>query len=153
NTSFNMQRVARALHAIDQQSEKLSRLVSQLLDISRFEAGRLALDRQNTDVTALVESIANQAQMNTKRHTITVNARPELHHQVDSMRLEQVITNLIDNAIKYSPEGGPIWVEASVEADSTLAIRVTDRGLGIAPEHRDKIFERFYQAHDISVQG
>jgi signal transduction histidine kinase len=61
--------------------------------------------------------------------------------------MEQVITNLIDNAIKYSPDGGPIEVELAWTAPSILQLIVRDHGIGIPPEHRPFIFDRFYQAH------
>lgn len=71
---------------------------------------------------------------------------------VDPLRLEQVVSNLIDNAIKYSPDGGPIEIELN-QADNTIGLSVTDRGLGIAPEHRDGLFKRFYQAHEGKYYG
>jgi signal transduction histidine kinase len=80
-------------------------------------------------------------------HTITLAAPPSLEAEVDPLRLEQVLTNLLENAIKYSPEGGPIEVAVSRSADEALEIAVRDHGLGIPPEKRARIFERFYQAH------
>jgi signal transduction histidine kinase len=69
-----------------------------------------------------------------------------VHAQVDPLRLEQVLANLIDNAIKYSPDGGPIDVTLTAGGDE-LQIVVTDEGIGVPPEHRERIFDRFYQAH------
>jgi signal transduction histidine kinase len=66
---------------------------------------------------------------------------------VDPLRMEQVITNLIDNAIKYSPDGGPIEVSLVRTEPSTMQLIVRDHGIGIPPEHRPYIFDRFYQAH------
>jgi two-component system sensor histidine kinase VicK len=67
--------------------------------------------------------------------------------KADQLRLEQVLTNLLDNAIKYSPEGGPIDIELVVPNDLMVSLSVTDKGLGIPLEHRDHIFDLFYQAH------
>jgi signal transduction histidine kinase len=140
------ERLAPALRAIDRQSEKLASLVSQLLDISRLEAGRLVLERKLTDVVAIAESVAANARARTSRHPIEVRAPVELTALVDPLRLEQVLTNLVDNAIKYSPDGGAVRIEVG-GAPGALRIVVSDCGIGVPPEHREKIFDRFYQAH------
>jgi signal transduction histidine kinase len=77
-----------------------------------------------------------------------VRAPATLPALVDSLRLEQVVTNLLDNAIKFSPAGGQIDVELSEPAPGMGRLAVTDHGIGIPPERRQHIFERFYQAHD-----
>jgi len=143
---FDPERIKQGLRVIDMQSEKLSRLISQLLDISRIEAGQLALEREMTDVASLVKAVVAHVQPASPRHSLVVDAAPGTNGLVDPLRLEQVITNLIDNAVKYSPDGGQIRVSVSA-AESALQIAVTDRGLGVSPEHRDRIFDRFYQAH------
>jgi signal transduction histidine kinase len=74
--------------------------------------------------------------------------RTRLEAQVDSLRLEQVITNLLDNAIKYSPDGGVVDVSLRQLDTGTIELSVRDRGIGIPSERRDQIFQRFYQAHD-----
>jgi signal transduction histidine kinase len=139
-------RLSHALRAIDRQSEKLAVLVSQLLDISRIEAGRLVLDRAHTDVVAIVESVVANARARTSRHPVEVHTPAALSANVDPLRLEQVLTNLVDNAIKYSPDGGAIRIEAR-HSKGDLRLVVADRGIGIPPEHRGRIFDRFYQAH------
>jgi PAS domain S-box-containing protein len=140
-------RVKRALEVIDQQSDKLANLVSQLLDVSRIEAGRLVLDRQVVDVSSLVENVVTAAQASTTKHTLTMRSPIWVRALVDPLRLEQVMTNLVGNAIKYSPRGGGIDIQIDVARPDTLRITVTDQGIGIAPEHRAYIFDRFYQAH------
>ena len=75
-------------------------------------------------------------------------APDELIHTIDSARVEQVVTNLLENAIKYAPDGGEIEVTVSRAEDEELQISVRDHGLGIPVERRDRIFERFYQAHN-----
>lgn len=146
---IDLQRVERALYVIDQQSEKLSRLVTQLLDVSRLEAGKLTLEIRETDVATLVRDAVAAAQASASRHEIVLDAPAAALVGVDPLRFEQVLTNLIDNAIKYSPNGGQIQVQLAVEpADRPiLTVAVTDHGLGIPSEHRDRIFDRFYQAH------
>jgi signal transduction histidine kinase len=140
------ERLEHALRAIDRQTEKLAGLVSQLLDISRLDAGRLVLERQPTDVAAIVQSVAQTARARTRRHAIEVRGPERLGAEVDPLRLEQVLTNLVENAIRYSPAGGPIEVELGAE-ELLLRVVVADHGLGVPVEHRDRIFDRFYQAH------
>jgi PAS domain S-box-containing protein len=140
-------RLRRALQTIDEQSTKLTRLVAQLLDVSRIQAGRLSLDLQEIDLAALVENAVAAAQANTTRHVITLHGMSPLRLLADPIRLGQVLTNLLDNAIKYSPTGGPVEVEASQPTGDMVRLSVTDRGIGIAPEHRPHIFDRFYRAH------
>lgn len=72
---------------------------------------------------------------------------------VDALRLEQVLTNLVTNAIKYSPEGGAVWIEGIRDADDMIGISVVDRGMGIALDRRRNIVDRFYQAHEGGFLG
>jgi signal transduction histidine kinase len=148
--TFDEQRVAQALQSIEKQSVKLSQLVSQLLDISRIDAGHLQLERELADIAGLVQSVVTSMQPNATRHMLILEGPDSLEGLVDPLRLEQVITNLIDNAVKYSPDGGPVRVEMvfddSVEP-GILNITVTDCGIGIPPERREHIFDRFYRAH------
>lgn len=140
------QRLRQALRAIDQQSDKLARLVSQLLDVSRLEAGRLVLERKVTDVVGLVQDALEGARATASRHTLVLEAPQAVFALVDPLRLEQVITNLLDNAVKYSPEGGAVEVRIA-KGEAHAAISITDRGIGVPQEHRERIFDRFYQAH------
>jgi signal transduction histidine kinase len=146
-------RLRKVLEAVDQQSIKLTALVSQLLDVSRLEAGRLTLEPRLTDVSSLVQEMVSRTQTTTVHHTLNAKIAPDIQAVVDPLRLEQVLTNLLDNAIKYSPDGGPINVDMSLEADNSIRIAVTDHGMGIPPEHRASIFEKFYQVQSSSVQG
>jgi signal transduction histidine kinase len=142
------ERVVDALRAITSQSDKLNWLLGQLLDVSRLEVGKLALEPQVTDVVALVEQVVSGARVRDGEHVITVHAQLSHEAEVDPLRLEQVLTNLLDNAIKYGAEGGgPIEVVVSDAAEDALEISVRDHGLGIPPDKRAQIFERFYQAH------
>lgn len=140
-------RVVRALEIIKGQADKLSRLLNQLLDISRLEDGKLMLERQPTDLALLIEQVVSDVRASSNQHAITLTLPPSLEAPVDPLRLEQVLTNLLDNAIKYSPDGGPIDVVLSQLGSAAVELAVRDRGLGIPPGKRGQIFERFYQAH------
>jgi PAS domain S-box-containing protein len=140
--------VTQSLEVIIRQARRLSDLITQLLDISRLETGKLAIDRQRTDLVPLVDEVVSTARMLGEKHPITSHMPPFLEADVDSLRLEQVLTNLVQNAIKYSPEGGAIEVVLRQPDPNLVELSVRDHGLGIAPEKRAQIFERFYQAHD-----
>jgi PAS domain S-box-containing protein len=140
-------RVRHLLDVADQQSGRLARLAQQLLDASRLEGGKLTLQYQDVDLVRLVQEVVAYARDQTDRHVLDVQAPPILHVRVDPLRLEQVVVNLIDNAVKYSPAGGAIDVNLSTGADGSIRLAVRDRGLGIPLEQRPRIFERFYQAH------
>jgi two-component system phosphate regulon sensor histidine kinase PhoR len=140
------------LNAILRNALRLSRLVSDLLDLSRIESGHFSLEIQPTLVSAAVQravdSIRGLAQR--KRLTVAANISAELCVLVDSSAFEQVLTNLIVNAVKYTPEDGHVEIRAdrAQPADTgspLIHIDVCDDGAGIEPRHRLRIFERFYR--------
>jgi signal transduction histidine kinase len=140
------ERVQEALKRLDEQSHRLTRLVSQLLDVSRLNAASLALQLSRADLAALVRGVVETSQLNTSEHTLNLQAPEHLEAVVDPLRIEQVVTNLLDNACKYSPAGGQVDIELTARnGQARLAVR--DHGIGIPPAHRARIFERFYQAH------
>jgi PAS domain S-box-containing protein len=147
-----------SLNVLNQQANRLTRLVEQLLDVSRLETGKLKLDLQPTDLVEVLEQVlanvseaerVNSASSGSSPYTFSLNkgeASEPIIGVVDSLRLEQVITNLVTNAIKYSPGGGPIMLEvAQVDNEPLIQLVVEDRGIGIPPEARSHLFERFYQ--------
>ncbi|MEA2642543.1 MAG: hypothetical protein QOF51_3937 [Chloroflexota bacterium] len=137
--------VARTLRGIDQHSAKLASLVDQLLDIARFENGRLSINRQEADLVEIVRGVVDRARPTTTHHVLSVSAPPSVPWPVDALRIEQVVTNLVNNAIKYSPVGGDVRVEINPLPAGEVEVAVVDQGIGVAPEHREHIFERFYQ--------
>ena len=141
------ERVQPALETIVRQSEKLATLVTQLLDASRIAGGRLSIEPERTDVSALVTSAVDAARLRSERHTWSTAIAAGLQGAVDPVRLEQVLTNLFDNAMRYSPDGGTINVRLDTEGPM-LRLAVSDEGLGIAPEHIDHVFDRFYRGHE-----
>ena len=132
---------------IHRQAQNLSRLVTQLLEMTRLDAAHLTVERQDENLTDLVRRCVDQAQTQTSEHQLILSAAPDVHADVDAFRFEQVMTNLLDNAIKYSPEGGPIEVELTQPVPDRVRIAVRDHGIGIPPARRRGIFERFFQAH------
>jgi signal transduction histidine kinase len=151
--SADSPQLRQALQTADHQSVKLGRMVTQLLEVSRLQLGRLTLNRAETNLAALVTTGVEQARARTSEHTLVLAAPAELWANVDALRFEQVITNLLDNALKYSPNGGQIDVAVGWPAPDRIVLTVRDRGLGIPLDRRDHIFELFYQAHTDSHQS
>jgi PAS domain S-box-containing protein len=144
-------RIARSLEVIVRQAGKLSQLIGQLLDISRLESGKLTIERERSDLVPIVVQVVDNARLLGTAHELTVDAPASLEADVDALRFEQVVTNLVTNAIKYSPAGGAINVVLRNMGPS-IELSVRDHGLGVAPELRERIFERFYQAHETDYQ-
>lgn len=147
------ERDLRALRVIRGQAEHLAKLVASLLDVSRIETGHFALDCQPLDLCALVRAQVEGAQSSLDRHTLTYHCPgAPLMVEGDAMRLEQVLQNLIQNAIKYSPNGGPITLWA--EQQNELAVfSVSDRGIGIPHSSLNHLFERFFRAPNVSASS
>jgi excisionase family DNA binding protein len=147
--SLEPEHVVGALQTIAGQSRRLTRLLGQLLDVTRLENGRLMLDRQPTDLCALVEGAVAAASARSDRHVITLEAPAALEASVDPLRLEQVLTNLLENAIKFSPDGTPVEVALVPLGGDMPAVELTvrDHGIGIPIEMREHLFERFHRAH------
>jgi signal transduction histidine kinase len=125
----------------------MNTLVNQLLDVSRIAAGRLPLDRKQTNLIPIIRAVAEDAQERTPVHRLVVDAPDRMIGIVDSLRLEQVITNLVDNAIKFSPDGGEIAITVAEDGARQAHISIRDHGIGIPEGERAHIFDRYYQAH------
>jgi PAS domain S-box-containing protein len=139
-------RLHRALVVVNQQSEKLRRLVAQLLDISRIQSGRLTLELRVVDLSELLREVVRAMEQQSAYHTLHLVCPQSMLVRIDPLRFEQVLTNLLDNAIKYSPMGGPVQIDVSSPDVDHVQVAVRDHGPGIRPEYREHIFERFYQA-------
>jgi|GEM_PF-501190 len=143
------------LNVIKSNTDRLSALVSDLLDLSRIETGRIKLELKYVQLEDLVNDVVAslRTQIESKRQTVTVQVPwglPDI--KVDSHRVVQVLTNLISNANKYTPEDGTITILVE-EADSdTLVVRVRDTGIGMAAKDQERLFERFFRADHPGVQ-
>lgn len=127
------------------QIARLTRLIDNLLDVSRLTAGRLDLEPEdNTNLSALVREEIERIQSENSRASIVLRAGADVSGAWDRLRLDQVVNNLLSNAVKYG-QGNPI--DVSVESSGgTAQLRVTDRGIGIAPEDHRRVFEQFERA-------
>jgi len=143
------------LQGIDQETDTLEAIVNNLLDLSRVESEKLRLDKRPTDLGQLTKEIIKVIKMNTQssKHRFVQDfpARP-LMATVDARSISQVLRNLLNNAVKYSPEGGVITVQGRGDDEQCL-IGVNDQGIGIPPEDWERIFEHFYRVDNESTQN
>ncbi|WP_295793570.1 PAS domain S-box protein [Mucilaginibacter sp.] len=133
------------------QINKLSGLISDLLDVSKIETGQLPLSFTGFDLLHLAKEVIEVMQYSTKTHRLTLESGVnKLLVTADRQRIEQVIINLLSNAIKYSPGANQVNVTVSV-ADNKALVAVQDFGLGITRDQQDRIFTRFYRVEDMAA--
>ncbi|HEV7666874.1 MAG TPA: ATP-binding protein [Chloroflexota bacterium] len=140
--------VEEGLTVISNQADRLSKLLNLLLDLSRIESGRLDLDLAPTDMRGILISMARALQSTTEAHVIEVVAPSGVIGHWDSSRLEEVIENLLTNAVKYSPAGGPIVVTLESDEESATVV-IRDSGIGLASDEAPHVFERFFRGTEI----
>ena len=138
------------LEVVQRQTSKLARLVDELLDVSRIESGRLELRVSDVDLPELVAEVMRRHQLMATKHELRLNYDPErkLGVRGDRDHLEQVLNNLIGNAMKYSPDGGAIDVTVTRAGEQEVEFTVTDHGIGIHPAELMRVFGLFYRSPD-----
>ena len=131
------------------QTERLGRLVAQLLDLSRMESGALPLHPVRFPLRPLLEQALRECELSEPGGVrLRVSVQPgDLAAQGDPERVHQVVANLLDNAVRHSPPDGRVWVSAH-EADGLTTIAVIDEGPGIPAHEADRVFERFYRTDE-----
>jgi PAS domain S-box-containing protein len=132
------------LYTIDTDADRVTRLIGELLDVSRLEAGRLHLRRQMVCIVQVVRTVVHRVGPLSSKHTIETDF-PETFPEVyaDPDKIQQVLTNLVENAVKYTP-GGRVQVTGSY-ADGVVQVAVADEGEGIPAEHRHQVFNKFFR--------
>jgi signal transduction histidine kinase len=142
------------LETIRNNVDRMAALVSDLSDISRIESGRLKLEPRPIALAQLIDEtvMSLRPRIDEKGHQLYI----ELTHPLgelyaDPTRVSQVLTNLLTNAVKYTPSGGSIWVRARREGQS-IRVEVQDSGIGIAPEDQQRLFEQFFRSEDRAVR-
>ena len=131
---------------INSECDRLTRLITDLLNVSRIEAGRgIELHLGAVSINEIVASVAENQRAATNKHRI-IDAMPDQMPSIvaDADKVYQILENIVSNAIRYSPEGGDITITGEDEGE-TIKLSVSDQGIGIPPEHRDKIFHRFHK--------
>ena len=128
---------------IDEQADHLTGLIGDLLDVGRIESGTLSISPEPSDVGALVEQARNTFLAGEGTHTVLIDLAPDLPSvMADRKRIVQVLNNLFANAVRHAPEASPIRLEA-VRDDMLVAISVSDKGRGVAPERLPHLFRKY----------
>lgn len=148
----------KVLQGITDEADRLERLVANLLDIARLDQNRFFLHREDVDLGKFVIAQVGAMQAALPSETVTVAHQFVLDlpptpvmATIDGAKFEQVLRNLLENAVHYSPAGGKIVI--SLRGDALACeLSVADQGIGIAPEEQERIFERFYRAQDVRVR-
>lgn len=143
-----------ALEVVLEQGNKMSLLVSQLLNMSRSENNRRNLQYESVDISKVAETVAGELKSKAKSRNIEIitDIQPELNIYAEQMGVTRIFVNLIENAIQYGRENGFIRVELK-KIQNNIRVKVADNGIGIKPEHLPNIFKRFYRADKTRTAG
>ena len=126
-----------------EEADRLAVIVENLLELSRHQFKRLNLDTSKTDIVPIIDTVLRRLRARSSRHSLVTDIQPELPRVlIDKIRVERVLYNLVENAIKYSPDGGEIKIDVRC-TDGQLIVRVLDHGIGISTENQKKLFQGF----------
>ncbi len=141
------ERTTKTLDGIKKQTERLQELVNGLLDVSRLQTGKLSFTKEPFRLDVLAKELTEELRATTKKQTLVYMGKAPLVVFADKFRIYQVLTNLITNAIKYSPESTTITIRVK-KADGKAVVSVKDEGIGIVKEQQKRVFDRLYQVAD-----
>jgi signal transduction histidine kinase len=142
---WSEEKLRQGLQVIEAESDRLSRLMDKLLLASRISAGISELKRDMVDIPTLARKIVHRLQILTNVHTFGIDFEPSFPSLLaDSALIEEVLTNLLENAIKYSPEGGKVTISGKCD-NGQIYVTVSDDGIGISTEEKKFIFNRFHR--------
>jgi PAS domain S-box-containing protein len=130
---------------------RLERLISDLLDVTKINAGKMYYAQETINIRELITHSVESLQHTVSSHEIIVEALPDINYTGDQLRLEQVLHNFLSNAIKYSPEADRIIINSKVDEDNII-VSIQDFGIGIARENIDKLFERYYRVDNTAMR-
>lgn len=138
---------AKLIDGLHRNAERLARILADLLDLSRLDAGHYRLDLGSVPLHSAIEQAATAVEPLVKQRgcRVVIDADTDLHVRADAKALDQVLVNLIDNAVKYGAAPGTVTIAARREGDR-VRIEVCDDGPGLEPAHQKRVFERFYRA-------
>ncbi|MFT3696931.1 MAG: ATP-binding protein [Kofleriaceae bacterium] len=141
------QMATKLIDGLHRNAERLARILADLLDLSRLDAGQYRLDLAPTSVLSVTEQslTAVEPQAQARKIEVSVDIPKHIEVRADAKALDQILVNLIDNGVKYTQPEGHVWVEAKPHGNA-IRIEVRDDGPGISDKHRARVFERFYRA-------
>jgi PAS domain S-box-containing protein len=140
--AFSPERIKRFMSEADNQVSRLTRLVDDMLDISRIRTGRLSISTEKVEISVVVKEVVDR--MKPHFTSLEIGSLEEVDVQCDRLRIEQVLTNILNNALRYG-KGRPVKVDLK-QIDDFISISVTDHGMGIPDHFKEKIFSRFQRA-------
>lgn len=144
------EKVRMYLEKINLQSDKLNKLIQQLLDISKVETGLMDFTMEEVFMNKYIENTVSLISKSIPSHPVEIDLRENVTARIDKLRLEQVFSNILINAAKYSPENSLIHVRTAVQPDNILRVSIQDKGIGIAEQNITKVFEKFFRVEEIS---
>jgi len=147
----NMPTLKMQLQKVQRQTEKLNILIADLLDVSKIESGKLQLQKKEFYIDELINEVVKMLQQLNPRYNIIVKGSTGIKVLADEMRIEQVIINLLTNAIKYSPGKSDVIITTQIFKDK-LSVAVKDFGIGMPEEHLEQVFEKFYRVATSSLR-
>ena len=137
---------------INKDAQRLNRMINEMLDLDRMESGRMTMHPERMDLNAVVDDVADRVRPNAPNHTFTLDLQKDLPQiTADRDRMTQVVSNLLNNAVKYSPTGGRITVTTRLDGNE-LRLDVRDEGLGIPPDAIETIFERYSRVDSVATK-
>ena len=141
---------AQLIIKLDEQVDRLIELIRSLLDTTKLSQGQLALSPENFNLNELIAERVEDIKQTTNNHEFKMVSEEDVFVTADKKRIDEVLTNLISNAIKYSPKGGDITI-TSAKTKEGVQVSVHDNGIGIPEDVKNKIFERFYRVNNARV--
>lgn len=144
--------IAGAMEKANVQVKRMANMINGFLNISRLESAKLLLDKQRFDLETLIEDIVQETRLTVASHTINFERCNHVFVVADRDKIGSVVTNLISNAVKYSPKGKIVDVKCETEGDH-FKVSITDQGMGLRPEHQDKIFDRYFRVENNSSKN
>jgi two-component system sensor histidine kinase VicK len=136
--------LAGAMNKANAQVKRMSNMINGFLNISRLESGKMLIEKERFDLEALIREIADESAITATTHRINFEMCQPVMVNADRDKLNSVVSNLISNAVKYSPKGTTIQINCQAQ-DSKVTVSVKDEGVGIKPEDMVKIFDQYYR--------
>ncbi|QJD96824.1 response regulator [Mucilaginibacter robiniae] len=143
---------ANTLEKVITQIRKMNTLISGFLNVSRLESGKILLNKQNFNLNQLIEEVIDEARLHTSSHTISFNSEFHSPLHADQDKIGSVLSNLVSNAIKYSPKNTAITINCSATSTG-VKVTVTDEGMGIKPHDAERLFDRYYRVDSQHMQN
>ena len=140
-----------AMQKANHQVKRMTTMINGFLNISRLESGKIQIDKQLFNVKALIHEVADEMKVTATTHTINIDECEELEVSADQDKIQSVISNLISNAVKYSPNGTLVYVGCK-STETEVIVSVRDEGIGIQPADAEKIFNRYYRIENSNTK-